>query len=627
MTRDPLGMVSYPHEQPRMQGALVDPIHERLFLRFDLRERRILLMTTPTSYAVRVDFDVPATMRDGTTLRANVFRPMGDGPFPVLLTRLPYGKDFPLANSVLNPYEVARQGYIVVIQDTRGRFTSGGEWHPFVSERDDGGDTVAWAAALPGGTGQVGIYGASYFGFTQWAAARSGAPALKALVPFITWSDAADGMFMRGGAMELGMMRNWTLLQSLDTVLKRTRGNPDSRVMDAAVMQLASELDALPTTGYAELPVKGYSTRRNDDTMQDVDASIDRRADPVYLDLASVSPGYNSLAIPAFHAGGWYDIFLAGTLKNYVELTKRGRAPQKLIIGPWSHTSQDEIIGSADFGFASSTAFINLQIDFQSLQVRWFDRFLKGLQNGIDTEPPVQIFVMGLNRWRSENEWPLARAVPTRWYLHSNGHANTTAGDGLLSRESPAYEQADHYTYDPMNPVLTIGGAFLMHPAFRNGVQDQRAIEGRQDMLVFTSAPLERAVEVTGPISVTLFAATDGPDTDFVARLIDVHPDGFARNLTDGIIRGRMRYGVDREALLTPGQVYEFTIDLWATSNVFLPGHQIRLDVTSSNFPRWDRNLNTGAPFAESSEAVTAHQTILHDTAHPSSVMLPIVPE
>ncbi len=584
-------------------------------------------MSNPAGYSVQVDFDVPATMRDGTVLRANVFRPIGDGPFPVLLTRLPYGKDFPLGNAVLNAYQAARRGYIVVVQDTRGRFTSEGEWHPFIHERADGYDSVEWAAQLPGATGDVGMYGASYFGFTQWAAAREQPPHLRALLPFVTWADAQDGMYMRGGAVELGLTRHWSVINSMDTALRRLRGNPDPRQVGAALMRLAADLDALPATGYAELPVKGYSLRRNDDALNDLDMGIDRRADAEYLDLASVSPGYDALAgIPALHGGGWYDIFLAGTLKNFTELKKRGRSVQKLIIGPWTHNSQDERVGALHFGFASSAALINLQIDFQSLELRWFDRFLKNIPNGIDQEPPVQIFVMGINRWRSEQEWPLSRAVPTPWYLHSNGNANTSEGDGVLSPAKPENEPADRYVYDPENPVPTVGGALLLHPVFQSGPQDQRPIEQRQDMLVFTSAPLEQALEVTGPITVTLFAATDAPDTDFVARLVDVHPDGFAQNLTDGIIRARMRDGIAHESLITPGQVYEYHIDLWATSNVFLPGHRIRLDVTSSNFPRWDRNLNTADPYAEGMRGVPARQTILHDSAHPSHVVLPIVP-
>ena len=238
----------------------------------------------------------------------------------------------------------------------------------------------------------------------------------------------------------------------------------------------------------------------------------------------------------------------------------RGQATQKLLIGPWSHTTQDERVGAVHFGLGASAGLIDLQTDVQSLQLRWFDRFLKEQPNGIDQEAPVQIFIMGTNQWRTENEWPLARAITTPWYLHSNGAANGIGGDGILSPEAPGNEPADTYAYDPMNPVPTVGGAFLMHPLFQNGPQDQRPLERRTDVLVFTSAPLTEDIEVTGPISVTLFAATDSPDTDFVARLVDVHPSGFARNLNDGIIRGRFRHGFAHEELLTPGKVYALSL-------------------------------------------------------------------
>ncbi|MBA3824748.1 MAG: CocE/NonD family hydrolase [Ktedonobacterales bacterium] len=585
-------------------------------------------MSIPLSYNVQIEFDIPATMRDGTILRANIFRPVASGPFPVLLTRLPYGKDLPLGNSVINAYEAARRGYIVVVQDVRGRFASEGEWHAFLAERPDGYDSVEWAAQLPGSDGTVGMFGASYFGFTQLAAARERPPHLRALAPFITWARTEDGPVFRGGALELGLGRHWSQINALDTSLRRTRPTGDPRQIIGGIMRLAAELDALPERGYADLPVKGFSTRRDDDALNDIDAAIDQRADASYLDIASAANSYDALAqYPALHIGGWYDIFLNGTLQNYTELTARGQAPQKLLIGPWSHTAQDERVGSVAFGFGASAGLINLQTDLHSLQLRWFDRFLKADPNGIDTEAPVQIFVMGINQWRAENAWPLARAVPTPWYLHSGGAANGVAGDGTLSPEAPGTEPNDTYAYDPMNPVPTVGGAFLMHPLFQNGPQDQRPIERRSDVLVFTSAPLTADTEVTGPITVTLFAATDAPDTDFVARLVDVHPNGFARNLTDGIIRGRFRNGFAQEQLLTPGEITQFTLDLWATSNVFRAGHRIRLDITSSNFPRWDRNLNTDAPYGEGTESAVATQTIVHDRTHPSHVVLPIVPQ
>jgi putative CocE/NonD family hydrolase len=581
----------------------------------------------PGGYRVQVEFDVPVTMRDGTILRANIYQPIGDGPFPVLLSRSPYGKDLPLGEILLPPSHAAHQGYIVVIQDTRGRFSSEGEYVPFIHERDDGFDTVEWAAALPTSNGNVGMYGPSYLGFTQWAAARTNPPHLKALFPMFTWADSFEGTSMRGGAIELGLTRYWTLQNSIETELRRLRAIGDTRLLASTMLRIAIELDSLPGRGYGDLPIIGFGKRRGFDTFESFDESILQRAEATIADLSGVTGGYEDLAIPAFHIGGWYDIFLGGTLRNYIELSRRGKAPQRLLIGPWTHGSQDERIGAVHFGYGSQARLIGLQTDLYSLQFRWFDRFLKDVLNGVDQELPVQIFVMGINRWRAEKEWPLQRAIPIPYYLHSAGYANTANGDGILSQINPGNaEPTDRYMYDPRSPVPTLGGSIMLHPTFQSGPQDQRPIERREDVLVYTSEPLSDPLEVTGPISVVLYAVTDAVDTDFVARLIDVHPDGFARPLADGIIRARSRNGMANESLLTPGEIYQYTIDLWATSNVFLPGHRIRLDITSSNFPRWDRNLNTGAEYNEGTEVITAHQTILHTAQYPSHVVLPIVP-
>ncbi len=285
-------------------------------------------------------------------------------------------------------------------------------------------------------------------------------------------------------------------------------------------------------------------------------------------------------------------------------------------------------IGDMNFGFGASAAYINLQIDLTSLQVRWFDHWLKGIDTGMMREAPIRLFVMGANIWRDEQEWPLARAVETRFYLRSNGQANTLNGDGTLSTESPDNEPFDQFVYDPANPVMTRGGALLMSPEFRAGPLDQTPIEIRPDVLVYTTPVLEQDVEVTGPITMHLWAVSSAPDTDFVARLVDVHPNGFAQILTDGIIRARYRNFARGEApsLIEPGRAYEYEIDLWSTSNVFKAGHRIRLDVTSSGFPRWDRNPNTGHDFGVDIELAVAHQTILHDRDHPSYIVLPVVP-
>jgi putative CocE/NonD family hydrolase len=320
--------------------------------------------------------------------------------------------------------------------------------------------------------------------------------------------------------------------------------------------------------------------------------------------------------VPTFNVGGWYDIFLADTIANYQAMRSLGR-PTKLLIGPWSHTRYNNPIGELSFGFGAQLSFIDLQADFNRLQLRWFDHWLKGIDTGLLAEAPVRLFVMGANVWRDEQAWPLERAHDTPFYVRANGE---------LSTESPEMsEPPDRYTYDPRDPVPTHGGALLMAPEFLAGPVDQRQIEARPDVLTYTTPSLERDTEVTGPVKVQLWACSSAPDTDFVARLVDVYPDGRAYNLTDGIIRARYRAG--RPAiLLEPGRPYPFDLDLWATSNVFKAGHRIRLQICSSNFPRWDRNPNTGHPFGRDAELCVAEQTILHDADHPSHIVLPIVP-
>ncbi len=576
-------------------------------------------MAVVTGVVVQTEFDVPVPMRDGTILRANVYRPAGEGRWPVLLTRLPYGKDLPMASGAFDPVQAARRGYVVIIQDTRGRFRSEGEWYPFAAEREDGHDTVEWAASLPYGTGEVGMYGGSYFGFTQWAAAGEQPKGLKTLVPMITWRRPDNGLVTRGGALELGTAEGWNLQMGADVLLRRHHGDPQA--FGTALNGLLDDYDALGTSGYWRLPLRGGS------------AIARSGVAPYFEDLVSGDPETSRKVVantsqvgvveradlPTFSIGGWYDVFLQDTLDNYNVQASLGR-PARVLIGPWSHGGTMNPVGERSFGFGAQAALVDRRMDLQSMQLRWFDHWLKGRDTGMLQEPPVQIFVMGLNRWRGEPEWPLRRAVVTPHYLHAQGR---------LDREEPAAgEMPDHFDYDAAHPVPTLGGALLMVPEFPPGPRDQRRIEGRDDALVYTSAVLEADVEVTGPIGAHIWLSTSAPDTDVVVRLCDVLPDGTSYNLTDGILRGRYRNADLGEApsLLTPGDPVEFRVDLWSTSNVFLKGHRIRVQVTSSSFPRWDRNPNTGhEPFADAELAI-AHQTVLHDQAHPSRILLPVIP-
>ena len=580
-----------------------------------------------------VDFDVPARMRDGTTLRANVYRPAGEGKWPVLLTRLPYGKDFPIGASMMDPAQVARRGYVVIVQDTRGRLTSEGEWVPFVNEALDGVDTIEWAAQLPYSNGSVGMYGLSYFGFTQWASAVHHPTALKAMVPFQTWNDPLNGVIFRGGALELGTSGNWQLMMGLDVLMRRHRDDPQA--MGRAIYMLAKEMDALGKLGYWSLPLNEFGPLHRQNVAPSFFQNFSRPMDRTHelIEPMTIVGKHEQVTVPTLNAGGWYDIFLQDTITNFTTMREHGSTPEarqsKLVIGPWTHGHVTNPIGELNFGFGSSAAFIDLQIDFTNLQVRWFNHWLKGIDTGMLKEAPIKLFVMGANAWRDEQEWPLARAVNTRYYLHSNGGANSLHGNGYLTTDLPDRDESasDKYDYDPNNPVITRGGALLLSPEYPPGPFDQQPTESREDVLVYTSGELKEDLEVTGPIKVHLWAVSSAPDTDFVARLVDVHDDGYAQNLTDGIIRARYRHFERGEtpSLIEPGKAYEYEIDLWATSNVFKAGHRIRLEVTSSNFPRWDRNPNTGHDFGTDTEMVVAHQTILHDAEHASYIVLPIV--
>jgi uncharacterized protein len=551
-----------------------------------------------------LEFDVPVPMRDGTVLRADVYRPAGDGPWPVLLQRTPYGKRRDrTVTLIFDTLMAITHGYIVVQQDIRGRFASDGEWSPWTYEKSDGHDTVRWAAGLPGSSGVVGMVGASYTGSTQWTAAIDGPSELRAIAPQVTWSDPEDGLFRRGGALELGSNGMWTLFTGGPHLLKHLEGAELARAMT----QLFTDFDGLRERTYWELPAGRLpAISRYGGPDLGAQRALD---DPDTADYSRVAGHHGAVTVPSFNIGGWYDIFQQGTLDNYVAMTKQGK-PAKLIIGPWQHSQvpTSSVIGEVNFGITSSMAMIEGRTTLTGLQLRWFDHWLKNEDTGLLDEPPVKIFVMGINTWRDEHEWPLSRAVDTSWYLRSGGGLDRTApGDG---------EEQDTYVYDPADPVITRGGSHFMAPDFAPGQFDQAVTEQRPDVLVYTSDPLPADLEITGRIRMTLFAATDAPSTDWVARLCDVDPQGVSRNLTDGIVR------IQAE----PGTVGEHDIDLWSTSNVFRAGHRIRVHVTSSNFPRWDRNTNTGLPPEEATTTRPAHQTVFHDGGRASRIILPVVP-
>lgn len=403
----------------------------------------------------------------------------------------------------------------------------------------------------------------------------------------------------------------------------------DQEELAKAMNWLTVEIGELQT-GIKSLPLKDFLPFTRNQVALSILEHIKRGMDREFVDALSMKGKYDRITTPTLHIGGWYDLFLQGTIDNFVNMRSEGGSPEarqsKLIIGPWQHLDHGHIVGEADFGEEANSA----SVDLAGLQLRWFDHYLKGNETGISSEAPIRLFVMGENVWRDEQEWPLSRTQYINYYLHSHGNANTLHGDGVLSTNPPDSESPDSYTYDPLDPVVTKGGAIMILPDFNGGVFDQREVESRGDVLVYSTPELEEDTEVTGPVTVRFWASSSARDTDFIARLVDVHPDGYARNMTDGIIRARFRNAGKGEepSLLEPGKAYLYEIDMWSTSNVFKKGHRIRLDITSSCFPRWDRNPNTGHDFGEDQEkdVVVARQTVHHDADHPSMIVLPIIP-
>jgi len=560
-------------------------------------------------FEVTAERHVAAKMRDGVTLRADIYRPKAEGKFPVLLVRTPYDK----TNSMEFGLRAAARGYVVVEQDVRGRFESEGEWYPFKNETQDGYDTVEWAAALPYSNGKVGMFGGSYVGATQFLAALAKPPHLSGICPNVTASNYHDGWTYQGGAFEQWFNESWSTGLAMNTMRRRVESGGDA-LGGTKVLPLISYpvLEAPSASGVAK-----YFT----DWLAHPDFDA-------YWKQWSIEDHYGQIQVPVFNFGAWYDIFLGGTLKNYAALrtqagSEAAKHGQRLLVYVGGHAGGPDArkIGAVEFGEKAP-------FDMDEVMLRWYDWLLKGQANGVEKEKPVKFFVMGKNDWREEDDWPLARAKNTRYYLHSGGAANGLSGDGMLSATTPAEEKRDQYVYDPSDAVPTIGGPLCCGtpPPPGTGPQDQRPAEARNDVLVYTTAAFAKDTEVTGPVSLDLYVSSSAVDTDFTGMLVDVWPNGFAQNLTSGILRLRYRNSQEKAELANPGEVYHITVDLWATSNVFLAGHKLRLEVSSSNFPRFDRNLNTGEEQARGTRMVKATNTIYHDKAHPSAVILPVVP-
>ncbi|MEV7422040.1 CocE/NonD family hydrolase [Streptomyces sp. NPDC091212] len=573
--------------------------------------------------------DVGAKMRDGTVLRADVYRPRTEDKVPVILMRTQYGKaDAEVQPSnYQSPQWFASHCYLVVVQDVRGQYASDGDFYEFANEGEDGYDSVEWAARLPGSNCKVGMYGSSYVGATQWLAAQQRPPHLRTIVPALTSDDYYDGWTYEGGAFRLNFVVPWAMRKIVPSAAANRADWKTYHQVNRDYQDVAKWLGTAPYNRFrpfhpGDPKVAPYFFDW-----------IKHRTNGEYWRRWAPKEHYEKVDIPVLNYAGWYDAFLDGSVKNYQGMARRAGSPaardnQRLVIGPWDHTG---------WGRPTSAAAPMLQrigpaadSPINEMMLAWWDHHLKGKDNGVRRDG-VDYFVMGADKWRTASSWPLPGTRWTDYYLGSTGHAAGNTQDGTLSTTPPGEDtgaQADHYTYDPRNPVPSVGGHSCCTAAISTqGPYDQQQIEQRPDIAVYTGAPMTEDTEVTGPITVKLYAASSAPDTDWTAKLVDVHPDGTAVNLNSGIVRASYRESSTDPKPITPGKVYAYTIKVWPTSNLFRKGHRIRLDISSSDYPQYDPNPNTGSWLGESTALRPARQTVLHDAAHPSRVTLPVIPD
>lgn len=548
----------------------------------------------PAGYAVHIERNVPMTTSDGARLLAVVYHPVTNQRRPTILVRMPYSKSFKaeVGLNVIGHYW-ASHGYHVVVQASRGRHGSGGDFYPLRDERRDGIETLHWLAQQPWYDGRLGMWGGSAFGYTEWALADQKDPGPSAFMIQIASSHFHD-MFYAGGAFSLESALYWAL---------RSRGPKDDK----------------PSDQMLDRGVNGFPTIMADDrAAADIGFFNDWAGHPKadeYWKAIDGEARASDLRAPVLLMAGWCDPFLPSQLRDFETIRAQSDSivgrESRLIIGPWSHAENVRFPDGK-----SGDAYRHASI---APSLAWFDQQLLGRPPDRSLASPVRLFVMGENVWRDEQEWPLARARPTKFYLHSGGHANSIQGDGRLSVDVPTRDEPpDSYVYDPKSPVPSRGGAML---SSRAGIQEQGAVERRNDVLIYSSDPLASDLEVTGPVSATLNVGTTAASTDFTVKLVDVYPDGKAYNVSDGILR--------RTYPRTDGasdDVQAIVVELWPTSMLFKRGHLIRVEISSSNFPRYDRNTNNGGDNSTDDSPISARQTIHHSTTWVSSMLLPIIP-
>jgi len=561
-------------------------------------------------------------MRDGTVLRADVYRPQTRDAVPVILMRTQYGKSEAQAGSRYQaPDWFASQCYLVVVQDIRGQGASGGTFSEFTHDQNDGYDSVEWAAALPGSNGKVGMYGSSYVGATQWLAAVTAPPHLVTIVPANTASDYYDGWTYEGGEFRLAFVQPWAIGSIAKTAAMNRNDQPTVDELTAAADDPTRWLDFRP---FKDLP-----------PMQPNNPAVA----PWYFDWIrhssrddfwrqfSIRDRYPAVTVPVLNFEGWYDAFLAGGVENFAGMVARGgsdtaRTNQRLVIGPWDHVDWGRPDSEPAPVLKAIGAVANSPIN--SLMLDWYDHFLKGKENGVAGKPRVDYFLMGANVWKTASGWPLPQTRPTTYYLAGLGGADRK---GLLVETPPNAEAPDVYTYDPSFPAPSLGGhSCCGAQSGPQGPYDQTPAEQRSDVLVYSSAPLSHDTEVTGPTTVELWAQSSAIDTDFTAKLTVVKPDGEVINLNNGILRTSFRDSLSKPATTPPNQPVAYRIQIWPTSYEYRAGDRIRLEISSSDYPQFAPNPNTGEPFGQSTATVPATQTILHDATHPSSITLPVIP-
>lgn len=555
-------------------------------------------------------------MQDGVVLQSDIYRPAEGGPFPIILMRLPYDKTEAGQNvGYAHPSWYARQGYMVVIQDVRGRGKSQGIFYPFLHEAEDGYETIEWAASLPGSNGRVGMYGFSYGGATQLLAARLRPPHLITVCPGFTASQYYQGHFFRQGAFGLSFAVSWAIHLAQENA--RRRGDDEVLTVLQKALRNAYE-------GYWTLPLKKLSSLLGEDAPYFLDW-LDHPTYDGFWRRWSIDEDYSCVQVPALHIGGWYDAFISGTVRNFAGLQKNGRNEttrqgQKLIIGPWFHMPWHpwEEKGGPELG-------ANIIDDWQ---LKWLNYFLKGEKNGV-LDHPVRLFILG-ESWRNLDGWPPKHSRLLSYFFHSRGRANTAYGDGTLSTDPPGTEAPDVYTYNPLAPNLSCGGHSCCRASVAPmGPAGQEGSETLRNVLVYTSEPLSQDLVLIGDVSVVLYATSTAVDTDFAARLCRVDATGRSTNLQEGIVRARFRESLTQPTPIQPGTVYEYRISLGPVGVRLPAGHRIRVDISSSDFPQWDRNLNTGGRFGceGPSAPVVATQMIYHNRAFPSRIELPVLKE